>query len=350
MFGKLLGKFSKDLGMDLGTGNVRVYVKGRGVIINEPSVVAINNKTDQILALGLEAQNMLGKTPPFITTSQPLHHGIISDFEVAQKMIRYFIEKAHEHSFNFVPRPRVIVGVPLEITEVERKAVEDAVLFAGAREVFLVESPMLAAIGARINIEESVGNMVVSIGAGTTEIAVISLAGVVTWKSIKVAGDEMNRAIVQYARDNFNLILGERAAENIKIAVGSASKLEEPLQYEMRGRDLISGLPKEIIVNDSEIREALNKNTRIIIESIKSVLEVTPPELIADIYERGIILTGGSALLKGMDKAIAEAVEIPVTVATDPLTCVVRGAGLLLENDTLLKTVALPSTRETERI
>lgn len=350
MFSRLFGKFSKDLGMDLGTGNVRVYVKGRGVIINEPSVVAINTRTDQILALGLEAQKMLGKTPPFIRTSQPLSHGIISDFEVAQKMIRYFIEKAHERSFNIMPRPRVIVGVPLEITEVERKAVEDAVLFAGAREVYLVESPMLAATGARINIEESVGNMIVDIGAGTMEIAVISLSGVVTWKSSRVAGNEMDKTVVQYARDNFNLILGERAAENIKIAIGSAVTLEKPLQYEMRGRDLISGLPKEIIINDAEIREAIGKNMRIILENIKSVLEVTPPELVADIYERGVVLTGGTALLKGIDKAISDAIEIPVTVATDPLACVVRGAGLLLENESLLKTVALPSTRETEKI
>lgn len=346
MFGNLFGKFSKDLGMDLGTANVRVYVKGRGVIVNEPSVVAINTRTNQILALGFEAQNMLGKTPPFILTSQPITHGIISDFEVAQKMIRYFIEKAHEHSFNLVPRPRVVTSVPLEITEVERKAVEDAILFAGAREVHLVESPMLAAIGSRINVQESVGNMIVEIGAGTTQIAVISLAGVVTWKSIKVAGDEMDKSVVQYARDNFNLILGERAAENIKIAIGSAYRPEQPLTYEMRGRDLITGLPREIAVNDAEIREALNKNVRIIIENIKSVLEVTPPELVADIYERGVILTGGTALLRGLDKAIAEEVEIPIAVITDPLTSVVRGAGLLLENDSLLKTVALPSTRE----
>ncbi len=350
MFSKIFGKFSKDLGIDLGTGNVRVYVKGRGVIIDEPSVVAINTKTDQILALGFEAQSMLGKTPPFILTSQPLSHGIISDFEVAQKMIRYFIEKAHEHSFTLMPRPRVVVGVPLEITEVERKAVEDAILFAGARSVALVESPMLAAVGARINIEEPVGNMIVSIGAGTTEIAVISLAGVVTWKSLKVAGDEMDKSVVQYARDNFNMILGERAAENIKITIGSAAKLDEALHTEMRGRDLISGLPKEIIVSDSEIREALSKNIRTIIESIKGVLEITPPELVADIYERGVILTGGGALLKNIDKAISAAVEIPVTAATDPLTCVVRGAGLLLENEPLLKIVALPSTRETERL
>jgi len=349
MFGNLFGRFSKDLGMDLGTANVRVYVKGRGVIVNEPSVVAINLKTDQILALGVEAQNMLGKTPPFILTSQPLSHGIISDFEVAQKMIRYFIEKAHEHSFNIVPRPRVVIGVPLEITEVERKAVEDAVLYAGARIVHLVESPMLAAIGARINIEEPVGNMLVSIGAGTTEISVISLSGIVTWKSLKVAGDEMNKSVVNYARDNFNLILGERVAENIKIATGSAYKLKEPIQYQMRGRDLISGLPREIIINDSEIREALSKNIRTIIESIKSVLEITPPELVADIYERGVLLTGGSSLLRGLDKTISEAIEIPVNVATDPLTCTVRGAGVLLENPSLLKTVTLPSTNETER-
>lgn len=346
MFGSVFGKFSRDLGIDLGTSSTRVFVREKGIVINEPSVVAINNRTKQILAVGKEAKNMIGKTPGYITTSRPLAKGIISDFEVTEKMLRYFIDRVHQDGFTIVPRPRIVIGVPLEITEVERKAVEDAALSAGAREVFLVESPMASAIGARLPIEDAVGSMIVDIGGGKTEIAVISLSGVVTWKSLPIAGEELNKNIVQYARDTFNLLLGEHAAEQIKAIIGSAAELEAPLEIEMRGRDLLSGLPKEIIVNDTQIREALQRSVRVIVDNIKLTLEQTPPELVADIYERGIVLTGGSALLKRLDHVIAETAEVPVRISDDPLTSVVRGCGMLLEGPELLKTIAVPSSYE----
>jgi len=346
MFDKLLGQFSKDLGIDLGTANTLVFVDKKGIVINEPSVVAINTRTNQILAVGREAKEMLGKTPGHILTIRPLVKGIISDFEVTEKMLKYFIDKIHQDSFTFVPRPRVIIGVPLELTEVERKAVEDAAISAGAREVYLVEEPMLAAIGARQNITDSVGNMIVDIGGGTTEIAVISLSGVVTWKSLPVAGDELNKNIVQYARDTFNLLLGETVAEQIKVKIGSAIETGENLQIEMRGRDLITGLPKEIIVNEAQIREAMSRSINTIIENIKATLEVTPPELVADIYERGLVLAGGGALLRGLDRLISEEADVPVRIADDPLTCVARGTGMLLDNANLLREIALPATSE----
>jgi len=344
MFGSFFGKFSRDLGIDLGTSSTRVFVRDKGIVINEPSVVAINNRTKQILAVGKEAKNMIGKTPGYITTTRPLAKGIISDFEVTEKMLRYFIDRVHQDGFTIVPRPRIVIGVPLEITEVERKAVEDAALSAGAREVFLVESPMASAIGARLPIEDAVGSLIVDIGGGKTEIAVISLSGVVTWKSLPIAGEELNKNIVQYARDTFNLLLGEHAAEQIKAIIGSAAELESPLEIEMRGRDLLSGLPKEIVVNDSQIREAMQRSVRIIVDNIKQTLEQTPPELVADIYERGIVLTGGTALLKRLDHVIAETAEVPVRIADDPLTSVVRGCGMLLEGPELLKTIAVPSS------
>ncbi len=346
MLNRLLGKFSKDLGIDLGTANTLVFVKDKGILIQEPSVVAINTRTDQILAVGRDARDMLGKTPPHLQIIKPLIKGVISDFEVAEKMLKYFIDKVHQESRTFLPRPRVVIGVPPEITEVERKAVEDAVLSAGAREVFLVEEPMLAAIGARLPVQESIGTMIVDVGGGTTDIAVISLAGVVTWKSLPMAGAELDRNIVTYSREVFNLLLGERNAELVKIRIGSAAGLEEPLEMEMRGRDLLTGLPKEIIVNDSQIREALYRSIRNIVENVKATLEVTPPELVADIYERGIVLAGGGSLLRGFDKLLSTETSIPVRVADDPLTCVVRGAGALLDNEPLLRDVTLPSSRD----
>lgn len=346
MLKRFFGAFSRDIGIDLGTANTLIFVKDKGLVINEPSVVAINSRTGQILAVGREAKEMAGKTPAHITVVRPLLKGVISDFEVTEKMLKYFIQKVHADRSVMAPAPRVVVGVPLEITEVERKAVEDAVLSAGAREVYLVEEPMAAAIGARLPIEDAIGNMIVDIGGGTTEIAVISLGGVVTWKSIHVAGDELTRNIVQYARDVFSILLGERNAEQVKIRIGSASELDEPLEMAMRGRDLISGLPKEIIVTDSQVREALARSIKTIVENVKATLENTPPELVADIYERGIVLTGGGALLKGIDKAIARAAQIPVRIADDPLTCVVRGTGVLLENQALLKIIAVPSARD----
>lgn len=346
MLNKLLGRFSKDLGIDLGTSHTLVYSRDGGIVVNEPSVVAINTRTDQILAVGIDAKDMLGKTPPHIQISRPLQKGVIADFEVAEKMLKYFIDKVHRESFTIVPRPRIVIGVPLETTEVERKAIEDAALSAGAREVFMVENPMLAAMGSRLPLSDSVGMMIVDIGGGTTEIAVMSLAGVVTWKSLAIAGDEMNKNIMQYARDVFNLHLGERVSEKVKIRIGTAITQEEPLEMEMRGRDLLSGLPKEIIVNDTQMREALQRSVTTIVENIKATLETTPPELVADIYERGIVLTGGGALLRGLDILVSREAAIPVRIAEDPLTAVVRGAGMLLENELLLKDIALPSSHQ----
>lgn len=341
MFKSLFGKFSKDLGIDLGTSNTVVYVKDRGIVINEPSIVAINRRTEQVLSVGREAREMLGKTPPHIEVCRPLLKGIISDFEVTEKMLRFFIDKVHEGGFNIMPRPRVVIGVPMEITEVERKAVEDAALSAGAREVFLVEEPMAAAIGARLPIEEADGNLIIDIGGGTTQIAVISLAGIVTWRALTVAGDEMNKNIIQYSKDVFNLLLGEKHAENIKKRIASAYRLGERQEVQMRGRDMLSGLPKEIIVTDDHIREAISGSIKTIVENVKMALEATPPELVADIYERGLVLCGGGALLAGLDKLIADYTAVPVRVADDPLTCVARGAGALLSNPSLLKEVAL---------
>lgn len=346
MLNKILGAFSKDLGIDLGTSNTRIFSKEKGIVINEPSVVAVNTRTDQILAVGRDARDMLGKTPPHIIASKPLQKGVISDFEVTEKMLKYFIDRVHGETFTFLPRPRIVIGVPLETTEVERKAIEDAALSAGARQVYLVENPMLAGIGARLPIADAVGMMVVDIGGGTTEIAVISLGGVVTWKSLTIAGEEMNKNIIQYARDVFNLLLGERVAEQVKMRIGSAIEQTEPLTMEMRGRDLLTGLPKEIIVTDTQIREALRRSVSTIVENVKATLEMTPPELVADIYERGIVLTGGGSLLKGLDVLISRQAEIPVRVADDPLTAVVRGAGALLEDENLLRDITLPSAHE----
>ena len=342
MFNGLSSRFRKEIGIDLGTANTLVYVKGRGVIINEPSIVAINTKTEQILAVGNEAKEMLGKTPPHIITPKPLTGGIISDFEVAEKMVKYFLDKVYEQgNLNFLSRPKVVIGAPLEITEVEKKAIGDAVKNAGAKEVWIVEEPMAAAIGCRMPIREPIGNFIVEMGGGTCEIALISLSGVVNWKSIKTAGDELNRNIVQYARENFNLLLGEKQAEEIKIRIGSAVEMPEPMKFPMRGRDLITGLPKEVMINDTQVREAIIRSLRVIVDSIKNTLEVSPPELVADIHERGMLLSGGGALLRGFDKLIARATEIPVRIADDPLTSMVRGAGILLDEVELLNEVGV---------
>lgn len=344
MLNRFLGQFSKDVAIDLGTSNTRVYVKERGIVMHEPSIVAVNTRTNQILAVGTAAKDMLGKTPPHIVTTKPLMKGVISDFEIAEKMLKYFVDKIHEEAFTLVPRPRIVMTVPLEITEVERKAVEDAALSAGAREVFLVESPLAAAIGAGLPVEESIGSMVVDIGGGTTEIAVIALGGIVTWKSLVTAGEEMTKNITQYARDIFNLLIGERVAEDVKCRIGSTMDLGQALEIEMRGRYLLTGLPRQVIVHDGQIREALYRSVQNIVENIKATIEVTPPELVADIYERGLVLTGGGALLRGIERTISRETDIPVRVAEDPLTAVVRGAGMLLDNEALLKDIALPTT------
>lgn len=343
MFKNLIGKISHDIGVDLGTANTLVYVKGKGIIINEPSVVAVNTKTNQIIAVGSEAKKMVGKAPAHISIVKPLVDGIVSDFEVAEKMLKYFVDKVHKDSFLSSPRPRMVIGVPLDITEVERKAVEDAALSAGAREVYLVEEPMAAAIGARLPISEAIGNMVVDIGGGTTEIAVISLSGVVSWKSLKIAGIEIDWDIINYAREKYNLFLGENSAEQIKHVLASAYPLKEKLTMEIRGRDLYSGLPKSITVTDEEIRYAISKTINTIIDNIKSTVETTPPDLVSEIYERGIILCGGGAKIKNLDRLITQETQIPCKIIDDPLTAVVRGTGIILEDLENMKELLIPS-------
>jgi len=333
------GRFAHDLGIDLGTANTLVYTKDKGIVINEPSVVAVNIRTEQILAVGQDAYRMVGRTPAHIVANKPLVDGVISDFEVTEKMLKYFFRKVNKETFFFSPRPRVVIGIPLDVTEVERKAVEDAVHSAGAREVYLIEQPMAAAIGARLPVQDSRGWMVVDIGGGTTDIAVISLDGIVTSRSLKIAGNELNDDIIKFSRDYFNVLLGERTAEHIKIKIGAAQTPAEPLYMKVRGRDLLTGLPKEIIVDSMQIRDALAKSVRTIVDSIRSTIESTPPELVADISENGILLTGGGALLKGLDRLITEATGINVVIAEDPLTCVVRGTAILLDDIDFLKRV-----------
>ncbi len=344
MWSRFLGHFTKQLGIDLGTANTRIHVVGKGIVVNEPSVVAVNRRNVQVMAVGHDALSMVGKTPAHIQVTRPLQRGIIADFEVTEKMLRYFFEKVHDDKAIAIPRPKVVICVPLEVTEVERKAVGDAASGAGAREVLLVEEPIAAAIGAGLSISEPVGNMVINVGAGSTEIAVISLNGVVTAKSISIAGEEMNRNIIQYARDVFNLLLGERVAEQIKIEIGSAVELPEGVEALMRGRDLLSGLPRQITVNDAQIREALGRSIKALVDHVKAILETTPPELVSDIYQRGIVLTGGGALLRGLDEALSRGTGLPVRIAEDPALCVVRGTAYLLENAALLSDVALPAT------
>jgi len=343
MLNKFWGLFSHDIGIDLGTSSTLVYVKGKGIVIRESSVVAINQKTKQILAIGDEAKKMVGKTPAHIIAIRPLVDGVVSDFEVTEQMLRYFIEKVHKQAFAFFPRPRVVVGIPYGVTEVERRAVEEAAINAGAREVFLIEEPIAAAIGARLPVQDATGNMVVDIGGGTTEVAVLSLGGIVASRSIRIAGDEMNVDILNFARDEFNLLLGERTAEEIKIGIGSTLPLKDPLTMPMRGRDLVTGLPKEIIVNNEQIQRALQKSVSFIVEAVKATIEETPPELVADIMEKGIVLCGGGALLRSLDSLLTQETETTVFVADDPITAVVRGCGIVLEDVESLKEVLLPT-------
>ncbi len=347
MFGNLLAKFSRfghDLGVDLGTKNTLVYVDKKGIIINEPSVVAINSRTTEILEIGREAKKMVGKTPGHIQTIKPLIDGVISDFEVTEKMLKYFIKKVHNENFSLIPRPRVIIGIPLDITEVEKKAVEDAAKSAGARKVYLVEEVMASAIGARLPVLDATANMVVDIGGGTTDIAVISLGGVVSYKSLRFAGNELDNNIIDYIREEFNLLIGEQLAEKIKVQLGSVIPFDEPREMEVRGRDLINGLPKSIIVTDVQVREAISRTISKMVDNIKLTLESTPPELVSDIYESGIYLTGGGALLYGLADLISAAAKIPVVVVDDPLTCMARGTGLLFADDRLLeKVMVLPN-------
>lgn len=346
MLDNIFGRFSQDMGVDLGTANTLVYVRGKGIVINEPSVVAINTLHDQIVAVGHEAKRMIGKTPSHIIASRPLADGVVSDFEVAEKMLKHFIERVHRETFTIMPRPRIVIGIPMGVTEVERKAVEDAALNAGARQVFLIEEPMAAAIGARLPVQDASGTMIVDIGGGTTEIAVISLGGVVNFKSLRLAGDVLNNSIIRYAREEFNLLLGERTAEDIKIKIGAACELKSPLIAKMRGRDILTGLPKEVTISSSHINEAIAETIKSVLDNVKATIETTPPELVADIYERGLTLTGGGALLKGLDRVIAHGTQIPVHVDDDPLTAVARGTGLILEDIESLKDLFVLSTHD----
>ena len=348
MYKAILNKLTKQVGVDLGTANTLIYVPEEGIVVNEPSIVAINTKKDQMVAVGATAKKMLGKTPPHIQIVRPLIDGVISDYEVAEKMVQFFLQKIMQNKVAFIGRTTIIIGVPLEVTEVERKAVEDAALSAGASKVYLVEQPMAAAIGARLPVSEPTASMIVDIGGGTTDIAVISLSGIATFRSLRQAGDELTKSIVQFARDEFNLVIGESVAEQIKVRIGSATELDEPLTMNMRGRDVLSGLPKEVSVNDEQIRKAMAKILKSIIDNIKITLENTPPELVADIYEKGMLITGGGALIKGLDKAINKTTGIHIRIADDPLTSVVRGTGILFENQELLDSIHLPTTQYTK--
>lgn len=342
MFNKLFSRFSEDIAIDLGTANSRVYVRNKGIVIMEPSVVAVNQKTGQILAIGEEAKKMVGRTPAHIVATRPLVDGVVSDFEVTEQMLKYFIEKVNKKRFVFNPAPRVIVGIPCGVTEVEKKAVKDAAKSAGAREVFIIEEPMAAAIGARLPTQEAGGNFIVDIGGGTTDIAVISLGGIVLSKTLKVAGDRLNRDIIQFAHDQYRLLIGERMAEVIKIGIGSAFKRDKQAvpgktavpkkEMPMRGRNLITGLPEEIMVSEEEVRMAMEKSVKLIVEEVKKIIEESPPELLADVMTRGIQMAGGGALLKGIDSLIQKETKIPTAIIEDPLTAVVRGAGMVLDN------------------
>lgn len=336
-----LGLFSLDIGIDLGTANTLVYVRNRGILINEPSVVAIDKKTKRVLAIGSEAKEMVGRTPGHIVAVRPLRDGVISDFDVTEQMLHYFIHKVHERMLLRVPRPRVVVGIPSGVTEVEKRAVYDATISAGAREAYLIEEPMAAAIGSSLPVSEAQGSMIVDIGGGTTEVAVTSLGGIVVARSIRVAGDEMNEDIIDYARQKYNLLIGEQMAERVKVEAGSAYPLEPELTVELRGRNLITGLPESVTVSSVELREAMRGSVAIIVETLRQAIDETPPELIADLMEHGIALAGGGALLKGLAQRLSEETKMRVYVAEDPLSCVARGSGLVLEHfDLLEKTLA----------
>lgn len=326
---KFKNLFSNDIGIDLGTANTLVYVQGRGIVLNEPSVVALNEKTGRVVAVGSQAQKMIGRTPSHITAVRPLVDGVISDFEVTEEMIAYLINKSQENAKKIIG-PRVLVGVPSGITNVETRAVRDAVINTGAREVRIVEEPMAAAIGSRLPIKDAVGSVVIDLGGGTSDIAVISLGGVVNSKNVRVAGDKFNEDIIQYVRNKFKILIGEKTAERLKIDIGSVTPLEEPLETTMRGRDLVTGLPKEVKINDAHIRRAISSSLIILLDAIKEVLEMAPPEIVSDILNRGVYLTGGGALLKKLDVLLSDIIKVPVYIVDDPLTSVARGTGVIL--------------------
>ncbi|QPJ66863.1 MAG: rod shape-determining protein [Candidatus Nitrohelix vancouverensis] len=334
------GLFSNDLAIDLGTANTLVNVKGQGIVLREPSVVAMNNHTKTVQAVGSEAKQMLGRAPGNIEAIRPMKDGVIAHFEVTEKMIAHFIRKVHNNRKTLV-RPRVVVAVPSGITQVEKRAVRDSTLSAGAREVFLIEEPMAAAIGVELPVQEPSGNMIIDIGGGTTEVAIISMSGIVYSKSIRIAGDEMDEAIVNYIKRKYNLLIGSRTAEEVKIHIGSAYPLEKRITMEVKGRDLVAGIPKTLVVSDEEVREALAETFGSIVEAVKIALERTPPELAADIVDKGVVVAGGGSLIKGLDVLLREATGLPITLAEDPLSAVALGAGYVLNDPKLLKKVTL---------
>jgi rod shape-determining protein MreB len=334
-----LSFLSNDLAIDLGTANTLVYAKNKGIVVSEPSIVAVNKVTGKVEAVGKDAKEMLGRTPGNIVAIRPMKDGVIADFEITEKMLSHFIRKAHNR--NTMVRPRIIIGIPSEVTQVEKRAVKDSALKAKASEVYLVDQAMAAAIGAGLPITEPSGNMVVDIGGGTTDIAVISLAGIVYSKSVRVAGNEMDESVIQYIKKKYNLLIGERTAEQIKLEIGSAFPLDEPMTMEIKGRDLIEGIPKTLTITDAEIREALAEPISIIVNAVRVALERTPPELSADIVDRGIVLTGGGSLLKNLDKLLREETSLPVSVAEDPLSSVVLGTGKMLSDFDLLRKISL---------
>lgn len=338
MFDSLLGLFSNDIGIDLGTANTLVFVKDHGIVLREPSVVAVQAGTSRVLAVGDEAKRMLGRTPANIVAVRPLKDGVIADFEITEAMLRHFISKVHNR--RRMVRPRVVIAVPSGITEVEKRAVKDSATHAGAREVYLIEEPMAAAIGVGLPVQDAAGNMIIDIGGGTTEVALISLSGIVFSRSVRVAGDELDEAIMQYMKRAYNLMIGERTSEEIKIKIGSAYKLEKEVTMEVKGRDLVAGLPKTISISSQEVREALLEPISTIVDSVRITLERCPPELSADLVDRGLILAGGGALLRGLDKLLSEETGLPVHVAEDPLSAVAEGTGKALSELKFLKAVA----------
>ena len=339
IFDSILGFFSNDLAVDLGTANTVVFVKGKGIVLREPSVVAIHNESKEVLAVGSEAKQMLGRTPGNIVAIRPMRDGVIANFEITEAMIKYFIRKVHNRKT--LVRPRVVIGVPSGITQVEKRAVRDSAASAGAREVYLMEEPMAAAIGVGLPIASPTGNMIVDIGGGTTEVAVISLSGIVYSRSVRIAGDEMDEAIINYIKRKYNLLIGERTSEEIKIKIGSAYPMEEKQEMEIKGRDLVAGIPKVLIINDEEIREALAEPVSTIVETVKIALERTPPELAADIVDRGIVMAGGCSMLKGLDLLLREETGLPIILAEDPLSAVALGTGKALDELELLKKVSI---------
>jgi len=339
LFNSLFGFFSNDLAIDLGTANTLIFVRGKGIVLREPSVVAVHAESNKVLAVGHSAKQMLGRTPGSIVALRPMRDGVIANFEYTEAMIRYFIQKVHNRKT--LVMPRIIIAVPSGITQVEKRAVRDSALSAGAREVYLIEEPMAAAIGVGLPIENPSGNMILDIGGGTTEVAVISLSGIVYSKSLRVAGDEMDEAILSYIKRKYKLLIGERMSEEIKIGLGSAYKLDEPKTMEVKGRDLVAGVPKTVLLSDGEIREAISEVISVIVDGVRTALERTPPELAADIVDKGIVLAGGGALLKGLDVLLREETGLPIIVAEDPLSAVAIGTGRVLEEMDLLKQVEI---------